>query len=43
MVGRKNWLFCDTTDGADASIMVFSLLETARANGINRIFMWAYT
>ena len=35
MVGRKNWLFCDTTDGADASIMVFSLLETARANGIN--------
>ncbi|MDB8708628.1 transposase domain-containing protein [[Ruminococcus] gnavus] len=34
-VGRKNWLFCDTTDGADASMMVFSLLETARANGIN--------
>ena len=31
-VGRKNWLFCDTTDGADASMMVFSLLETARAN-----------
>lgn len=26
-VGRKNWLFCDTTDGADASMMVFSLLE----------------
>ena len=21
-VGRKNWLFCDTTDGADASMMV---------------------
>lgn len=34
-VGRKNWLFCDTTDGADANMMVFSLLETARANGIN--------
>ncbi|MFR3097888.1 transposase domain-containing protein [Mediterraneibacter sp.] len=34
-VGRKNWLFCDTTDGADASMMVFSLLETARANEIN--------
>ena len=34
-VGRKNWLFCDTTDGADASMIVFSLLETARANGIN--------
>ena len=34
-VRRKNWLFCDTTDDADASMMVFSLLETARANGIN--------
>lgn len=34
-VGRKNWLFCDTTDGADASMMVFSLLETTRANDIN--------
>ena len=22
-VGRRNWLFCDTTDGADASMMVY--------------------
>ena len=34
-VGRRNWLFCATTDGADASMMVYSLLETARANGLN--------
>ena len=34
-VGRRNWLFCDTTDGADASMAVYSLLETARANGLN--------
>ena len=34
-VGRCNWLFCDSTDGADASMMVYSLLETARANGLN--------
>ena len=34
-VGGRNWLFCDTTDGADASMMVYSLLETARANGLN--------
>ena len=34
-VGRKNWLFCDSTDGADASMAVYSLLETARANGLN--------
>ena len=35
LLGRRNWLFCDTTDGADASMMVYSLLETARANGLN--------
>lgn len=29
-VGRKNWLLYDTTDGAHASMMVFSLLATAR-------------
>jgi len=34
-VGRRNWLFCDSTQGADASMMVYSLLETARANGLN--------
>lgn len=34
-VGRRNWLFCDTTDGADASMIVYSLLETARSNGLN--------
>ena len=34
-VGRRNWLFCDSTDGADASMMVYSLLETARANDLN--------
>lgn len=34
-VGRRNWLFCDSTDGADASMMVYSLLETAKANGLN--------
>ena len=34
-VGRKNWLFCDSTEGADASMAVYTLLETARANGLN--------
>lgn len=34
-VGRRNWLFCDTTAGADASMMVYSILGTARANGLN--------
>ena len=34
-VGRRNWLFCDTPDGADASMVLYSLLETARSNGLN--------
>ena len=34
-VGRKNWLFADTPKGADASAMVYSLVETAKANGVN--------
>ena len=34
-VGRRNWLFCDTTAGANASMVLYSLLETARANGLN--------
>ena len=33
--GRKNWLFCDTQAGANASVIVFTVLETAKANGLN--------
>ena len=35
VVGRKNWLFCDTQAGANASATIFTLLETAKANGLN--------
>ncbi len=35
VVGRKNWLFCDTQAGARASAIVYTLLETAKANGLN--------
>lgn len=35
MVGRKNWLFCDTQAGANASATIFTVLETAKANGLN--------
>ena len=35
VVGRKNWLFCDTQAGVNASVVVFTLLETAKANRIN--------
>lgn len=32
-VGKKNWLFSDTSSGADASATIFSITETAKANG----------
>jgi len=32
-VPRKNFLFADTPDGAHASAMIYSLLETAKING----------
>jgi transposase len=34
-IGRKNWLFSSSVDGANASAMFYSLIETAKANGIN--------
>jgi len=33
--GRKNWLFADTPKGATASAAVYSIIETAKANGLN--------
>ena len=34
MIGRRNWLFADTARGARASATVYSLIETAKANGL---------
>ena len=34
-VGRKNWLFSDTQQGAVASANLYTLVETARANALN--------
>lgn len=33
-LGRRNWLFSGTPDGAKASALLFSLIETAKANGL---------
>jgi transposase len=33
-VGRRRWMFCDTPAGAHASAVIYSLIETARANGL---------
>jgi len=32
---RKNWLFSDTVDGARASAVAYSIIQTAVANGLN--------
>jgi len=34
VIGRKNWLFSDTVKGAKSSAIVYSLIETTRANGV---------
>jgi transposase len=33
-VGRKNWLFSNTPQGAKASAIIYSITETAKANGL---------
>jgi len=33
-VGRRNWLFADTPRGARASAIIYSLIETAKANDL---------
>jgi transposase len=35
VIGRKNWLFAGTPKGAKASATLYSLVETAKANGID--------
>ena len=32
VIGRKGWLFADTPQGAEASAIIYSLMETAKAN-----------
>ena len=41
-MGRKNWLFSDSQDGADASMKIYSLVETAKANGIDPLKYLTY-
>jgi transposase len=34
VIGRKNWLFSNTPKGAEASAVIYSIVETAKANGL---------
>lgn len=35
VIGRKNWLFCFSPAGAQASAIIYSIIETAKANNLN--------
>ncbi|MGL5514458.1 MAG: transposase domain-containing protein, partial [Sporomusa sp.] len=35
VIGRKNWLFCNTPAGAKSSGAIYSLIQTAMENGLN--------
>lgn len=39
MVGCKAWLFSDTPDGTHASAVIYSLVQTAKANGLEP-YVW---
>jgi len=38
-IGRKNFLFHNSVPGADASAIVYSMIETAKANQINVFYI----
>ena len=42
VMGRKNWLFANTPGGDQASSVIYSLIETAKANGLDpyRYLLW---
>ena len=42
VVGRKNWLFSDSQDGADASMKIYSIVESAKANDIDPLKYLTY-
>lgn len=35
VIGRKNWMFTNTPRGAQASAIIYSIVETAKENGLN--------
>lgn len=42
VIGRKNWLFANTPGGAQSSSVIYSLIETAKENGLDpyRYLLW---
>lgn len=44
VMGRKNWLFANTPAGAQSSAVIYSLIETAKENGLDpyRYLLWIF-
>lgn len=42
VIGRKNWMFANTPRGALASAMIYSIIETAKENGLNPFIYLTY-
>ena len=42
VIGRKNWLFSNTAKGANASAIIYSVIETAKANNLNIFYYLTY-
>ena len=42
VMGRKNWMFANTPGGAQSSSVIYSLIETAKENGLDpyRYLLW---
>lgn len=45
VIGRKNWIFANTPNGAKASAIYYSLIVSARENGLNpfEYLAWIFT
>lgn len=41
-IGRNNFLFCNTADGAEAMGILYSIVETAKANKVNVYYYLRY-
>ena len=42
VIGRKNWMFADSVNGANASAVLYNLIETAKANGLEPYAWFRY-
>lgn len=42
VIGRKAWLFSNTAKGATSSAFIYSVVETAKENGLNPFHYLSY-